>query len=287
MPTFTIINPPAARPNQLQFDQFMGITTGLSISSMAASSDGSTGPDFIELGLSRTFNLRIQAARGTLQISLVPTLNPDEFAPIRVELVGPGEAVTAELVEKRLHHLRQLYASALIIETGREDELANVLSSNPGADIEHDLIAESEKLIVQEAVTGSLVVSFIAKSKQTLAAIKYACAIPFQEGREALLGNVKAGTALKQLEVQAKAQENQIKGALAIVDVAKKIDAIKNAETREMIRKRIFSDSAGMTAPIGFGINPYSPSPTPLTYEAEWKPVGTAKDQQQIGHKPE
>src|ERR1700722_9602625 len=39
------------------------------------------------------------------------------------------------------------------------------------------------------------------------------CAVPFAEGRKALLGRVAAGTALAELEVLAKVQDIRLKGA--------------------------------------------------------------------------
>ncbi|WP_189046389.1 hypothetical protein [Aliidongia dinghuensis] len=180
-------------------------------------------------------------------MSLVSTLSPGEFAPVRLEIIGKDEAVTAELLERRLHHLRQVYAVALLVDDGREDDLASVLRDNPLADLERELIAEEDKLVVREASPGSLWLSLIAKSKQARRALVYACAVPFAKGREALLRRVVAGTALMELEVLAKAQDLRLKGAHGLIDLAKKIDKIKDKDTRELIRQRLLADMMGLT----------------------------------------
>jgi hypothetical protein len=55
-------------------------------------------------------------------------------------------------------------------------------------------------------------------------------------------------TALADLEVQAKAQDIRLKGALGVLDLAKKIDAIKDRTTRELIRQRFLADMAGLAS---------------------------------------
>lgn len=156
MPRFVIFQPPRSATSPISFEDFIGISKGLSISSLAASTADSRGPDFLELGLSQTYNLRIQADGDSLLVSLVSTLNPGDFAPVRLEIIGENETVTAELLERRLHHLRQVYAVALLLNGGRESDLARVLRDHPLADLEHDLVAEEDKLIIREANPGSL-----------------------------------------------------------------------------------------------------------------------------------
>lgn len=179
MPRFVIFQPLRSSTSSISFEDFIGISKGLSISSAAASASNSRGPDFLELGLSQTFNLRIQADGGTLVVSLVPTLNPGEFAPVRLEIIGQNETVTAELLERRIHHLRQIYAVALLIDDGREGDLGRVLREHPFADLEHDLVAEEDKLVIRDANPGSLVLSLIAKTKRAYQALLYTCAVPF------------------------------------------------------------------------------------------------------------
>jgi hypothetical protein len=255
-----IVQHPRTTATPIPFEEFVGIAKGLSVSSAAASASDSRGPDFLELGLSQTFNLRIQASGDDLVVSLVPTLNPGEFAPVRLEIIGDNETVTAELLQRRLHYLRQVYATALLLSEGRESDLASALQNDPDADIEHDLVAQNDKLIIRDAAPGSLILSLVAKSKKAYQALLYTCAVPFTQGRQALLGRVVAGTALAELEVQAKAQDLRLKGAHGLLDIAKKIDGIKDKETRELIRSRLLTDMAGITSTE-------ASSPRPLALE--------------------
>jgi hypothetical protein len=260
LPRFVIVQRPGTPPSPIDFADFVGITKGLSISSAAASASGSRGPDFLELGLSQTFNLRVQASGDSLVISLISTLNPGEFSPVRLEIIGRDEVVTAELLQRRLHYLRQVYATALLLEDGRESDLVGVLRDDPRADLEYDLVAEEDKLVIRDAGSGSLILSLVAKTKAAYRALLYTCSVPFAEGRKALLGRVVAGTALAELEVQAKAQDLRLKGAHGVLDLAKKIDTIKDKDTRELIRQRLLGDMAGLTSTE-------APFPKPLALE--------------------
>lgn len=178
---------------------------------------------------------------------MIPTLNATEFAPVRLEIIGRDEVVTAERLQRRLHYLRQVYATALLLGDNRADDLAGVLHDDPDADLEHELVAEEDKLVVLDAGSGSLILSLVAKTRAAYQAVLYACAVPFAEGRKALLGRVAAGTALAKLEVQAKAQDVRLRGAKGLLDLAKKIDTIKDENTRELIRHRFLTDMVKLT----------------------------------------
>ena len=248
MPQFFLFGPKMLSPAPIGFEQFIDITHGLSISSGAANAPTSTGSDFIELGLSRTFNLRIEAGSGDVIVSLIPTLNDGDFPPVRVELIGEGETVTAELLEHRLYNLRQVYAIALLVQEGREEALSEVLRGNSSADIEKALISREDKLLIQEATPGSLILSILATTKKTYTAILYACSVPFSEGRLALMGRVNAATALAELEVKAKGQDIKLKRAQGIIGLAKEIDKIKDEGTRELIRARLFENMSNLSS---------------------------------------
>ena len=248
MPKFSAFQYPSQSTTLISFEQFVNIAKGLSISSAAAASEDGIGPDFLELGLSKAYNLRMQAQGDRLAVSLVSTLNKGEFAPVIVEIISHGETVTAELLEHRLHHLRQVYALVFLVENGQISEVAHLLRQQPLADLERDLIAEGDKLVILEATPGSLYLLLIAKSKKAHRALRYACAVPFSRGREALLGKVEAGTALAQLEVEAKAQDLRLKEANGLIDLAKKLDTIENEDTREIIKNRLFDDMTRLNA---------------------------------------
>ena len=83
----------------LDSGEFVSLVKGASITSLA--------DDFVEFGLSDAFNLRIDAQNN---ITLFPTTNKGEAPPVRLSLIENDEIPTAQLVELRLHALRQLYA---------------------------------------------------------------------------------------------------------------------------------------------------------------------------------
>ena len=246
MPRFNIIRPPLRAAREIDFADFIGVSKGLSITSAAASAKGSPGEDYLELGLSKTYNLRIEARGSELFVSLIPTINSDDFPPIRFEIISEGEIVTAELLESRLHHLRQLYALTFLLESGREEEVADLLQEQPSADIERSLVDEKNKLVIREATPGSLIITLVAASKKSYKSIISVCSLPFERGREAFLKNAEAKAELSRLEVRSKSLDINIKAANAIIDLEEKIDNIKNKSTRDLLRNRLRDDFEGM-----------------------------------------
>lgn len=253
MPKFYLIENVLKKANDLDFGDFVQITKGMSISSLAS------GNDFLELGLSRTYNLRIQTGKnGDLSVSLISTLNPGQMPPIRIELISDGERVTAELLERRVHALRQGYAMSLLLGDDREKELYTWLLENPRADLEAELVSTEDKLIIQEAGPGSLILTVIAKSKRTYQAVLNACALPYAEGRNALLRRVQADIALKELTVEDRSLDIKLKKAHDLLDVLKKIDSIKDKEERDEIRRSFMSnlsDFAKVEPPVTIAVD--------------------------------
>lgn len=241
MPKFSLLNFDNQTRQPLDFEDFLGLVKGGRISSAAARGKGSKGEDFIEFGISEMFNLRISTYNKALQIMLIP-LPAREFPPVQMKIIEDGENVTAELLEHRLHSVRQIYAIAFLVENGRENELASFLEEDKFGDIERDLISENDKLLVKEAIPGSLWISFIAKSKATYKALLYVCAVPYARGRDALLGRLEAGTELARLEVEAKRQDQILKNAHSMVDLAQKISKIKDPKAKDLIFSRLESD---------------------------------------------
>jgi hypothetical protein len=266
-----VIQHPISSAEDFDFEDFVKVTRGLFIRSAAASASDSRGPDFLELGLSQTFNLHVEARGDTLVVSLVPTLDRDEFPPVQLEIISHDEVVTAELLQRRLHHLRQVYATALLLGDDRQNALAALLRHDPRADLEQELVAEDDKLVILDASSGSFFLSLIAHTKKAYLAILYACSVPYAEGRKAILGRVTAGTALAELEVQAKAQDLRLKEIHGFLDVAKKIDSIKDKDMRELIRNRLLTDMAELTitwaAPLQTPSVSFEPPETPPKIE--------------------
>ena len=253
MPKFYLRESVIKNQKQLEFVDFVQITKGMSISSLAS------GDNFLELGLSKIYNLRLQVGKdGDITASLISTLNSGEMPPVRIELISDDERVTAELLERRIHALRQVYAMSLLLGDDREKELYNRLLENPHADLEAELVSTEDKLLIQEAGPGSLILTVIAKSKRTYQAVLNACALPYAEGRNALLRRVQADTALKELSVEDKSLDIKLKKAHGIVDVLKKIDSIKDKDERDEIRRSFIGN-----------LSDFSKPGSPLTIKAE------------------
>lgn len=246
MPKFFTVQFPQRKPNKIDFQDFVNISKGLSISSAAASSDDSSGSDFIELGLSKSYNLRIEARGSELHVSMV-SIRGTDYSPVRFEIIRDDEPVTAELLEYRLYHLRQVYALALLIENGREREVGDLLKKDSHADIESHLVSQEDKLVIQEATPGSLLVTFIAKTKSAQKALSYACAVPFAHGRSALFRILDAKSDLAQLEAADKKLDVRYKNVSNAIELAEKIQNIQDPKVRDLIMGRLLSDVKDMS----------------------------------------
>jgi hypothetical protein len=139
MPSIFYIDPINDRRLELDLAALVTLIKGSSITSMAHSET------FFELGLSDAFNLRIQADNAEADVLLFSTLNKDEIPPVRLQIMVDDQIPTAEALEKRIHSLRQLYATAFLIEAGRSDETAQALQQNPDIDLEA-LLKEEDRL---------------------------------------------------------------------------------------------------------------------------------------------
>jgi hypothetical protein len=95
MSRFYIADPRTNVANEIDFPIAITLLKGTSIISLA------DAENFFELGLSESLLLRIESS-GNLNASVISTLNPDEMAPVRLQLVGADEEPTAALVEERL-----------------------------------------------------------------------------------------------------------------------------------------------------------------------------------------
>lgn len=110
-------------------------------------------------------------------------------------------------------------------------------------------MSTQDKLLIHQAGPGSLILTVIAKSKRTYQAVLNACALPYAEGRNALLRRVQADTALKELSVEDKSLDIKLKKAHGIVDVLKKIHSIKDKDERDEIRRSFMENLSDFSKP--------------------------------------
>jgi hypothetical protein len=123
---------------KLDFGEFVSLVKGASITSLA------TADNFLEFGLSDGYILRIDSQNN---VNLFQYL---KILPVRINLITNDETPTAQLVELRLHALRQIYAINCLVNAGKEDDIANAFRTDSAFDLE-DLIDTANKLFVISA----------------------------------------------------------------------------------------------------------------------------------------
>ena len=225
--------------SELSFADFVEIVQGATVRSCAS------GDDFVELGLTEEINVRFQSGPGEqVDVFLMSTLNEGDIPPMRIRIVESDQPITAELVEDRLHQLRQSYAITFMIRQGRSGELKSAIIRNPKVDLESKFIPAKEKLYISSAAPGSFWVTVLAKSDKAWAALKLSLTLPYKEGRNALLRRVEAETQLKELAVDEKRVEVGLKRLRGAVTAINDIEKIKDEEMKAAMKKA-FSSNIG------------------------------------------
>jgi hypothetical protein len=79
----------------------------------------------------------------------------------------------------------------------------------------------------------------LAKSKGAFKNLNYIAPLFFEEGRQAIVERVRAGTRLKQLEVREKEINVTFQAANKLIDLVQKVDKIKDPGTREKVRQAL------------------------------------------------
>jgi hypothetical protein len=239
MSRIVFANPRSSQAFETDFPDLVDLLKGSTVISLADSER------FIEFGLSENLLLRIEAGeRGGLQVTVMSTLNLDDTPPARLRIVEEGEEPSAALVERRLHSLRQVYAIIYLLNAGREEELAAALRENPSLDIEQQLLKDEERLYLQAAGPGSWWVTVITTLKgATSRATLNTLSLLYGEGRTMLLERVRTGTdALKQ-DTRAKAIANDKAYALAAIEIAQKLEKIKDPDVRKQVQRALYSNT--------------------------------------------
>lgn len=209
---------------ELDFGDLVSFIKGSSITSLAA------GDDFIELGLSDAYNLRISGN----EVTLAPTTNDDEVAPFRLKIITGDESPTAALVEQRLHALRQIYAISFLVDAGRDDDIAKAFSLSGSIDLE-SILEEEDKLLIKSASTGSFWLTVVAKSTAAWNTLKGIGPLFFDESRQAIVERTRATTELQKIDVERKRFDTSLHKANSLIDLYKKIEKIKDIGVRDRL----------------------------------------------------
>jgi hypothetical protein len=229
----------------LDFPALVTLIKGSSIKSMAISEK------FFELGLSDAFNLRMQINDGSLEIFLVSTLNKGEPSPIRFQIVEEGEKpASAYIVAKRINSLRQLYATAFLLDAGRAEDIARALSENLNVDLETTFLKEEDYLFITAASEGSFWITLLVKTGAAAKTLAGIVPLFYDQGRQALLERVRATTDLRKLDVDQREMDINFQKANKIIELIQKIEKIKDPDVRERVQEVISSNMTTLGKPL-------------------------------------
>ncbi len=225
------VDPRTGVAQKIGFATLVTLIKGTAIVSLADSDE------FVEFGLSERLMIRIASDddEDTLRISIFSTLNSDDVVPARLQLINDGEEPTANLLERRLHSLRQVYAILLMLDTGRGEQLAGYLRKDPEFDLERWSLKEDEHLLLQAAGPGSWWVTALTRLKGAPEQALNGLSLIYGEGRSLLLERVRAGTKIRQQA--AERDEDQ-----RIIELSKALDKVKDPVGKAAIRQRLLSE---------------------------------------------
>ena len=163
------------------------------------------------------------------------TLSQDQnFRPVRLSILGNKELPTAQLVESRLHSLRQIYAISFLIDAGRKIDISNATTD----DLE-DLIDPADRLFIVSAGQGSFWLEVTAKTAAGIKSLKNIVPLLLDEGRQAVLERAKANTELAKLEVKKKHLEIDTQKANAVIDIYNRVDEMKDPIVKELFKAKL------------------------------------------------
>lgn len=239
MPKFLILDPRAQIQVDIDFATFINIVKGMTITSAASSDD----MRYAELGLSENFNLRVESANdGDIIMALLSTLNVDDIPPLKIQIVPDDDKeATAEVIERRIWLIRQTYAIALLVNTGRAEQIGGLLERDKDADIEKLLLRDDERLYIRSAGPGSFWLTIFTKSKVGYKTAANLFAVLYDEGRELLLRRVRANTVLKELEVEERRFDIDKKKVAGIIEMIGKIDKIDDERIRVTLKDKFIN----------------------------------------------
>ena len=176
--------------------------------------------------------------KGDLDVKITTDLTEDRPPPVTLQIFDAKDAPPAFEIERRIHALRQLYASTFLIESGRSDEIVSLLKGDPKADLEAKLLKDGDWLFISAASDGSFWITLLTQSKAAFKSLMHIAPLFWDEGRQALLERVRAKTELRKLDVVQKEMELTSN----LVDLVKKVEAIKDPHARQIVRDVLSSN---------------------------------------------
>lgn len=213
---------------QFSESEFVSLIKGSSIQ------DVSTKHDLISLRLSNNY---IVDVKGNLDVKIV-TPARKLLPPVTFQIFDGKSAPPAFEIERRIHALRQLYASTFLVESGRSDEIVSLLKNDPKADLEAKLLNEEDWLFLSAASEGSFWITLLTRSKGAFKSLMHIAPLFWDEGRKAMLERVRATTELRKLDVL----EKEMELCSNLVDLVKKVEAIRDPNTRQVVRDVLSSN---------------------------------------------
>jgi hypothetical protein len=234
----------------------------------AAITQVSQEQNVLQMDLSNGLSIRV----GADDVRIV--LNPPaaEVVSTRIMLVREDEEPTASMIERRLWHLRQLYAVLflVLVQGGKSESLTKgVQREDSNADIDLELLIPSEqRLQVIGAGAGTfwidvlvpLVKKGYGKVKQTPDAALNALSLLCGEGWRKLMRRVEAGTRAKEADArkrgaeateaedaaELKAAENRAK---FVIETLNNIHEMRNPQDRKVLHDSFMSSARNMIGP--------------------------------------
>jgi hypothetical protein len=254
----------------MSFDELFALIRGSSIKTGAL-----MGSSVVELGLTDAFNLRVLTdppdhfGRVRLHIDLISTLNKRDIPPVKLQIIPENKTPTAIEVENRIRSLRQLYAIIFLVNAGRAKEVSRALAIDPRTDLEV-LLNEKDRLCVVGASEGTFWLTVLTKTKAAFQSLATIAPLFWDEGRQALLDRIKADTTLKKLAVEETETRIAFDKANKLIDLVRKVESIKDHDTRERIRHVLSSSISGLGRRL--------PSlPSPMSEQAKRLPSRSAR----------
>jgi hypothetical protein len=112
------------------------------------------GENRFELGLSGSAMLRVFTSGTDIEINCISTQNPNEPLASALLLGEMPGTVPVWQLEAKLRGLRTAFAIFYLLETSRQEELAEYLRHHPFGDIDRALLAIEDRLQIESVPYG-------------------------------------------------------------------------------------------------------------------------------------